>query len=263
VTDHLVEFEMDGSVAIVRLNRPQAMNAMTGQLMIDLMKAAIRCDEDPSVRAVVLTGAGRAFCVGADVKDFVEAGETLPSLVKELTVYIHAAVSRFARMDAPLIAAVNGMAAGGGFSLSLCSDLTFASESATFVMAYTASGLSPDASSTFFLPRLVGVRRARQLALTNRRLSAHDAMEWGLVDEVVADDALMETALAAAHRLASGPTASYGSVKRLMLASFDNGLETQMELEAREIADNVSGHDAREGILAFVEKRPPVFTGNR
>ncbi len=258
-----VLFERDASVGIVRLNRPQAMNALTKEMMIALMHIAIECDEDPDIRAVILTGAGDAFCAGADLKAFLEQPDSLGPLTKELTVYIHAAISRLARMDAPLILAVNGMAAGGGFSLTLTGDVTYAADSARFTMAYTASGLSPDASSTFFLPRLVGLRRARNLALTNRRLDANEALDWGIVDEVVPAATLMEHALTTARSLASGPTASFGSAKRLMLESFEHGLEAQMELEAREIALNAAGADVQEGIRAFVEKRPPAFRGRR
>lgn len=257
-----IQFERDGSVGIIRLNRPEQMNALTREMMIDFMHCAIECDENPDIRAVILTGRGRAFCAGADLNGFIEADD-MGKFVKELTVYIHAAVSRLARMDAPVVNAINGMAAGGGFSLSLGSDVTFAAESARFTMAYTASGLSPDASSTFFLPRLVGLRRARQLAITNRRLDAKEALDWGLVDTVVPDATLLDEALALAHQLATGATASFGSAKRLMLESFDHGLEAQMELEAREIAANVRGSDVREGINAFMEKRPPRFTGQR
>tara|TARA_B100000029_G_scaffold451655_1_gene476359 strand:- start:395 stop:1186 length:792 start_codon:yes stop_codon:yes gene_type:complete len=258
-----VLFERDGNVGIIRLNRPQAMNALTKEMMISLMHIAIECDEDPDIRAVVLTGAGDAFCAGADLKAFLENPDALAPLVKELTVYIHAAISRLVRMDAPVVLAVNGMAAGGGFSLTLIGDVTYAAERARFTMAYTASGLSPDASSTFFLPRLVGLRRARHLALTNRRLDAEEARDWGLVDEVVPDAALEGHALATAQTLAAGPTASFGSAKRLMLESLEHGLEAQMELEAREIAANAAGEDVREGIRAFVEKRPAAFRGHR
>ena len=258
-----IQLERDGAVAVVRLNRPQAANSLSRQTMLELMDVAVRCDEDPEVRAVLLTGNGPMFCSGADLKGFLERRDDLGTFVKELTVYIHAAVSRFARMEAPLVVAVNGIAAGGGFSLAILGDVVIAADSARFTLAYTASGLSPDASSTFFLPRLVGLRRARHLALTNRRLDAAEALDWGLVDRVVPADALESEALATARELAAGPTAAYGSAKRLLLASFENGLETQMELEAREVTANAKGADVREGIAAFVEKRKPRFTGRR
>jgi len=186
----LVKFELRNHVAHVTLNRPDAFNSMNRELCIELMHAALRCDEDPAVRAVVLSGAGRAFSGGGDLKTFSTLGKALPSYVKEVTTFLHAAISRFARMDAPVIAAVHGSAAGGGFSLAISCDLVIAAESAKFTMAYTKAGLTPDGSSTYFLPRLVGLRRAQELALTNRVLSAREALEWGIVTRVVPDDRL-------------------------------------------------------------------------
>jgi 2-(1,2-epoxy-1,2-dihydrophenyl)acetyl-CoA isomerase len=176
-----------------------------------------------------------------------------------MTVYFHAAVSRFSRMDPPIIAAVNGMAAGAGLSLVAACDLVVAAESAQFVSAYTAASLSPDGSSTYYLPRLVGWRRSLELMLTNRRLSATEALEWGLANRVVADARLMDEAKALGRHLAEGATQAYGAVKRLLQESFAGMLETQMELEARTIAGLSHTQDAREGIAAFLAKRAPVF----
>ena len=257
-----IQFEVDQGVGIIRLNRPEHMNSLTKEMMVALMDAAIQCDEDPNVRAALLTGNGKAFCAGADLKGFLEQ-EALGPFVKELTVYLHAAVSRLVRMDAPLVVAVNGTAAGGGFSLSLLGDVSLASKSAMYTMAYTASGLSPDGSSTFFLPRLVGLRRARHLAITNRRLKAEEALEWGLTDELAEDDELFDKALSIAQGLASGATAAFGSAKRLLIDSYNTGLETQMEMEAREVTMNATGADVAEGIAAFIEKRRPAFKGKR
>jgi 2-(1,2-epoxy-1,2-dihydrophenyl)acetyl-CoA isomerase len=154
----------------------------------ELLHAATRCDEVPEVRAVFITGSGSAFSTGGDVRDFSSAGEDLPSLLKNPTTHLHAAVSRLVR--APVIAAVNGVAAGGGLSLVLASDLVFAAESASFHYAYSRIGLSPDGSSTYFLPRLLGMRRALEFALMGRALSARGAHEWGLVNRVVTDSEL-------------------------------------------------------------------------
>jgi 2-(1,2-epoxy-1,2-dihydrophenyl)acetyl-CoA isomerase len=256
-----IRFDIAEGVATVTLNRPDAANAMNRALMKELMDAAILCDEDPAIRAVVLTGAGRFFCAGGDLASFAAAGDGLPALLKELTVYLHAAVSRFTRMDAPVVAAVNGTAGGGGMSLACATDVAIAAESARFTMAYTNAGLVPDGSSTFFLPRLVGERRARELMLTDRVLTAREAFEWGLVTRVVPDGDALPEAQALAAKLAQGPTAAYGATKRLLASSATQGLETQMELEARAIADAGRGHDAREGIAAFLEKRRPSFVG--
>jgi 2-(1,2-epoxy-1,2-dihydrophenyl)acetyl-CoA isomerase len=261
VTYETIEFGVDAGVATITLNRPDAANGMNLPMMRDLAAAAVRCDESPEIRAAVITGAGRFFSAGGDVKGFSAAGDEAGALIKEMTMYFHAAVSRFSRMDAPLVGAVNGMAAGAGFSLAAACDLAIAAESAVFLSAYTAAALSPDGSSTYFVPRLVGVRRAAELMLTNRRLSATEAVDWGLINEVVADDELQVRAAEVAAGLAAGPTKAYGAVKAMLHASLGSSLETQMEIEARFIADMTRTADGAEGIAAFVEKRPPEFTG--
>lgn len=253
-------FEVREGVAHITLNRPDAANAINLQMGKDLTYAALRCDEDPAVRAVLITGAGRIFCGGGDVASFSRTLDTLPVLLKELTTYLHAAISRFARMRAPVVIAVNGAAAGAGFSLASAGDLVVAAEAARFTMAYTAIGLAPDGSSTYHLPRLIGTRRALELMLTNRVLSAAEALEWGLVNRVVANDALAGESETLAARLAAGPTVAFGAVKDLVLHCHD-GLESQMERETRQIADCARTADAREGIGAFVEKRQPAFRG--
>jgi 2-(1,2-epoxy-1,2-dihydrophenyl)acetyl-CoA isomerase len=256
-------FEVKDAVARITLNRPDAANALNLEMGRELMHAAIRCSEDPSIRAVILTGAGKMFCGGGDLKYFASQQQRLPGHLKELAGYLHMAISRFVRMTPPLIAAVNGSAGGAGFSLCLFADMVLAAESAKFTLAYTRAGLSPDGGSTFFLPRIVGLRRALELALTNRVLSASEAMQWGLVNSVVADAKLQEEAQALAQKLASGATLAFGAAKRLMHHGFNESLETQMELEALGIAEQAGASDAREGIAAFIAKRAPRFTGQR
>lgn len=253
-------FDVSDGVATVTFNRPDAANAMNLPLMKELMHASIRCDEDPSIRAVVVTGTGRFFSAGGDLASF-EAAHATGSLLKEMTTYFHAAISRFSRMDAPLISAVNGVAAGAGFSFAIASDLAIAGESAMFTSAYTAAALTPDGSSTYFLPRLVGVRRAMELMLTNRRLSAAEALEWGLVNRVVADDELMDAAGELAAGLATGASVAFGRVKDMLNTSLASTLETQMEAESRAIADMSRTHDGVEGVSAFLEKRKPKYEG--
>ena len=164
-------------------------------------------------------------------------------------------------MDAPTIAAINGTAAGAGFSIAISADVVISTKSAKFVMAYTNAGLSPDGSSTYFLPRRIGDRRARELMLTNRVLSAEEALDWGLINKIVDQKNLSTTTRELAEEFASGPTLAYGKVKNLLNASFDNGLETQMELETRGISDMARSSDGREGIQAFLNKRKPNFKG--
>jgi len=258
-----LRFELKDGVARLTLNRPDAANALDLDMGRDLMHAAIHCSEDPAIRAVILTGAGKMFCGGGDLKYFATLGERLPGHLKELAGYLHMAISRFVRMTPPLVVAVNGPAGGAGFSLCLFGDLVIAGESAKLTLAYTRAGLSPDGGSSFFLPRIVGLRRALELALTNRVLSAKEAMEWGLVNAVVPDAKLQDEAMALAQKLASGATQALGTAKRLMHHSFNESLETQMELEALAIAGQAAGADAREGIGAFIAKRAPQFTGKR
>ncbi len=254
--------ETDGAVARITLNRPEAANGLTLPMSRELMLAAIRCDEDPAIRAIVLTGAGKLFCAGGDLKSFADFGDGLPAALKEMTVYLHAAISRLARGNAPVISAVNGTAAGAGMSLAAAGDLVLAAESAKFTMAYTAVGLSPDGSSSYFLPRLIGLRRTQELMLTNRRLSAQEALEWGLVNRVVPDSQVVSQAEELARELAAGPTRAYGTVKRLLASSFNESLETQMEHESSGIAACARTDDGREGIHAFLEKRTPKFAGS-
>ena len=178
------------------------------------------------------------------------------------TAGLHVAISRFARMNAPYLVAVNGVAAGAGFSMAITGDMVFAAKSAKFTEAYTRAGVSPDGSSTWFLPRLIGHTRAMQLILMNDMLSAEQAMEWGLVNEVLEDDKLMTRTLEVAHQLAAGPTLAYGEAKRLVADSHSNSLETQMELETRAICGLArASSDPKEGISAFTNKRKPTFKG--
>ena len=255
-------FERRGAVAVVTLDRPDAANALNPQMAADLADAAVACEADDSIRAVVLTGAGdKLFCGGGDLRSFAEAGDGARAMVLEMTKNLHSAVSRFARLDAPVLVALNGTAGGGGMSLALAGDLMFAAETAKLTMAYTRAGLSPDGSSTYFLARIVGLRRAAELALLNRVLSAQEALEWGLVNRVLPANELMPAALETAERLAAGPTRAFGTAKRLLLDGFAQSLDTQMEYESRGIADCLSSADGREGVRAFLNKRKPAFEG--
>ena len=201
------------------------------------------------------------FCAGGDVGFFADAGDAMGTHLQALTASLHAAIQRFQRMNAPLIIAVNGVAAGAGMSFVLTGDIVFAAESAKFTMAYTKIGLSPDCSGTFFLPRLVGLMKAKQLMLRNP-LTAAEAQELCIVTEVVADNELMQAARSCAEELAAGPTQAYGQVKRLLIDSFTNSLEAQMEKETAAISGLADGTtDAHNGIAAFIAKQPPSFEG--
>ncbi len=254
-----IQFTMAEHVGVITLHRPQQGNAITLQMARELLDAATRCDEDPAIRAVVLTGSGKMFCAGGDLKSFAEQGDQVALHIKRITQALHAAISRFNWMDAPVVAAINGTAAGGGFSLALSTDIAIAADSAKFTMAYTRAGLAPDGSSSYFLARMVGLRRAKEMALLNPLLSATQAMEWGLINQVVADGEAVDTAMAMARKWAKGPTTAFGETKRLLLAGATESLESQMERESRAIAAMAASADGREGVAAFIDKRAPVF----
>lgn len=254
-------YETAGPLAVVRLNRPDRYNALDASMGRDLLDAVLRVSHDPALRALMITGQGRAFCAGGDVKAFVEAGAEVPAYADRLTVDLHAAVSKLMRMEKPSLAAVNGPAAGAGFSLAMTCDLVVASEEASFTLAYTQIGASPDGSSTFTLPRILGVRRAMELALTNRTLNAQEAVAWGLANRLLPAEGFEREARRIAAQLAAGPTRAFGQVKALLYHSFHESLEGQLEREARAIVDASRSEDFREGTRAFVEKRQPGFKG--
>ncbi len=251
-------FGQSGPITRIVLDRPDAANGINDALARELADAAVRCDV-AETKVVLLTAAGRFFCAGGDLKAMAASPLGVGRFVKSIADDLHRAISTLARMDAVLIIAVNGVAAGAGFSLAMVGDLVLAAESASFTMAYTKAGLSPDGSSSYYLPRLAGVRRTQELMLTNRRLSAAEAAEWGLVTEVVPDDDLSIRADALAAEMASAAKASNAAVKKLLMMSSGNGLEAQMEIEGRTIAACADNADGREGIDAFLNKRAPRF----
>jgi 2-(1,2-epoxy-1,2-dihydrophenyl)acetyl-CoA isomerase len=252
--------EIADGVAEITLNRPEAANALDPLMSRELSDLAIELDTNPEVRAVLFTGSGPMFCAGGDLKGMADE-DNISAALLHMAGDLHMGLSRFARMSAPVIGAINGTAAGAGFSLALAMDMAIAADNAVFTMAYTRAGLSPDGSSTYFAPRRLGDRRARELMLTNRVLNAQEALEWGVVNQVVAADELMTAARKLAKQLASGPTQAFGAVKTLLNQSYDNGLEAQLELESRSIARLGRGEDGQEGIAAFVAKRKPEFKG--
>ncbi len=255
-------FDLQEGVASITLNREQAANSMNLQMVKDLFEVSLSCDANPDIRAVLITGAGKMFSAGGDLAAFASANEAMPRLLKEITAYLHAAIAQFVHMHAPVVAAINGTAAGAGFSLACAADLAIASDTAKFTMAYTKVGLTPDGSATYFLPRLLGRKRALELMLTNRVLSAQEALEWGIVNQIVPATELLNSAQALAKQLAAGPTQSFGSVKNLIARSDHETLESQLENEARSIAAASRSADAQEGIRAFLEKRAAKFNGN-
>jgi 2-(1,2-epoxy-1,2-dihydrophenyl)acetyl-CoA isomerase len=253
-----VRLEVREHIAHLTLTRPDAANTMNLQFGREFLAAASAIRSDRSVRAVLLSGEGKNFCFGGDLKGMIASGGDISAHLSELTTNLHAGMTALARMDAPVIAAVRGTAAGAGLGLVLAADLAIAGKGSKFAPAYTAVGLTPDAGCTFLLPRAVGYKRAMELFLTNRVLDAEQALAWGIVNQVIEDDRVGETALALASRLAAGATGAFGAVKRL-LGESEQGFEAQLARESRSIAARGATEEGREGIAAFLEKRAPSF----
>lgn len=251
-----------GSVAWLTLNRPQIGNAINVELAQALLNAVKRCETDDAVRCVVLGGSGRMFCAGGDVAALHQAGADLPALLDQVTTPLHAAMLRLTQMSKPLVTVVHGAAAGAGVGLACIGDLVLASPKASFTPAYAGIGLSPDGGATWLLPRLIGLRRAQEIVLTNRRLGAAEAAALGLVTRVVEEATLTAEAEALAQTLSQAPTGALGVTKRLLAQSFGESLDAQLNAEARSIAEQGASGEAREGIAAFMEKRTPRFGGD-
>ena len=254
-----IEFSSEGALARITLNRPDAANGIDSLMARELKQAARDCDADPRLKVVILDATGRFFSAGGDLREMQAQGDAIGDAAQALADDLHAAISTFARMQAALVVAVNGVAAGGGFSLALVGDIVVAAESASFTMAYTRAGLCPDGASSYFLPRLVGLRRAQELMLSNRTLDAHEAAAIGLVTRVVGDAALTAETDRVAGELAAAARLSTAYVKKLLLASAGNDLETQMDMEAQLLSKCAASADGREGIQAFFDKRDPEF----
>jgi 2-(1,2-epoxy-1,2-dihydrophenyl)acetyl-CoA isomerase len=254
-------FDVRDGIARITLNRPEAANSINLEMAKDLMHAVLHCDEDPKIRAVILSGQGNLFCAGGDLKAFAAQGRHLPYYIKETTTYLHGAISRITRMAPPVVAAVDGFAVGAGMSLAIACDMVIAAQSARFNVAYTRVGLTPDGSLSYFLSRFIGLKRALELTLTNRMISAQEAFDWGIVNRVVPDGELLPQTNALATQLAAGPPKALGAAKRLLHGGWTETLETQMELESETIARIARTLDTQEGISAFLEKRPPKYKG--
>jgi 2-(1,2-epoxy-1,2-dihydrophenyl)acetyl-CoA isomerase len=259
-----VNVRVDDGAATIELNRPEALNAWNAQLGADLLAALRGVADDDAVRAVLITGAGRAFSSGADLKD-ISGGESTPDgrpdVYKTLTERYHPIMQTIREMPKPVIGAVNGPAVGIGCSLALCCDLILAAESAYFLLAFVNIGLVPDGGSSLFVPTRVGMARATELAMLGERLPAAQALEWGLINRVVADDRLEEEAARLAARLAAGPTRSYAGTKRELNNWLYSRMPEQLELEAQLQREMSGSDDFLEGAMAFVQKRPARFAG--
>jgi 2-(1,2-epoxy-1,2-dihydrophenyl)acetyl-CoA isomerase len=267
-----VDLTTDGPAARILLNRPEALNAWNEQFGRDLLDAVTTVAEDDSLRALLITGAGRGFSSGADLKeqrsDSARARDSatrdvsgVPDLSARLKETYHPIITRLREMPKPVVAAVNGPAVGIGCSLALAADLIIAAESAYFLLAFVNIGLVPDGGSTAFLPARIGYARAAEMAMLGERVPSEQALDWGLVNRVVPDAELDSTAAELLDRLANGPTRSYAGAKQLLNRRMYADLAGQLEAEADAQREQGKTQDFVEGVVAFVERRPPDFTG--
>ena len=250
------------AVSVITLNRPDSLNAIDERMSRELLAALDGIHFDNSVRAILLKAAGRAFCAGGDVKGMRDSLEVKSSqFLKDLTLTFHAVISAMRRMPKPIVGAVQGFAAGGGFSLVLGCDMVMAAEDARFNLAYANIGLNPDGGSTYFLPRIISWQKLMEAIFTARMIPALEAAQWGLVNRVVPAAELEKAALELAHQLAAGPTFAFAQAKALISESLSRTLEYQMEEERQKLAQTAGTKDFTEGIRAFFEKRKPEFSG--
>ena len=255
----MVISERQGAVAVLTLNNPAQYNALAWQLLRDLNAALDAALEDTDVRAILITGAGKGFCAGAQFGgDTFEQGGKIADAMRDL---VNPVIEKMRASRKPVVTAVNGPAAGAGVGVALAGDMVFAARSARFILSFVRLGASLDGGTSLFLQRAIGVARARVLALTGEPLSGERAAEWGLVWKCVDDDALMEEAMAAAQKLAAGPPLAMAAIKAQLEAAWTDDLAAMLEREAVDQAEAFKTQDLREGAAAFVEKRAPRFAG--
>lgn len=254
----LVTLNIDSGVARITLSRPDANNAMSEDFIEDLATACEQAADDPSVRVVLITALGKNFCVGGDIRAF--ASEADPGgFIEKLATRLHQGMARLAAIDAPVVVAVQGAAAGAGLSLAGAADIVVAGVGASFTLAYTGIGLTSDGGATWTLPRILGLRLTQEMMYLGRRLSAEEALRHGLVTRVVADDALEAEAEGIATTIAAGPTRAFGGVKRLLNASFGATLSDHLDAEAAAIGDALRTQDAQAAVKSFLAREKPVF----
>jgi 2-(1,2-epoxy-1,2-dihydrophenyl)acetyl-CoA isomerase len=258
-----VNLSLANGVATIELSRPEALNAWNKQLGVDLLSALRQAAADDAARSVVITGAGRAFSSGADLRDTTDelTPEGRPDVRKRLDECYHPIMHEIRELPKPVLASVNGAAVGIGCSLALCCDLIVAAESAYFLLAFVNIGLVPDGGSSLFVPSRVGIARASELAMLGERLGATQALDWGLINRVVPDAELERETAALAARLAAGPTRSYAGAKRLLNNWLYARIDEQLDLEARTQQEMAGSDDFVEGTMAFLEKREARFSG--
>ena len=263
MTFETIKYELNETVATITFNRPEALNALSLQLTLDL-KAAIEQAIAENARAVVLTGEGRAFCSGGDLREMQMMWQKegrIEAFLEEPLKALHDVILLIRETPIPFLAAVQGVCAGAGTNFALACDLIFAAENASFNEAFVRIGLSPDCGGSFFLPRAVGEKLAAEMFMTGETLSAEKALQIGMINRVVAAENLMSEAVSMARKLALAPTASIGRIKQMLNATFSNNLSEQLNLEHELQIESGKGNDFKEGVTAFFEKRQPNFTG--
>lgn len=255
-----ITLEIKDKIAFLRLNRPEVFNSFNREMALLLQKQLDECENNSEVRAIVITGNGKAFCAGQDLKE-VTSPELNPGFKKILEEHYNPIISRIRKIEKPIIAAVNGVAAGAGANIALACDVVIASENASFIQAFSKIGLVPDSAGTFFLPRLIGFQKASALMMLGDKVSAAEAERLGMVYKVVSADNFSEEVNAIANTMANMPTKALGLTKRLLNKSLTNSLEEQLDLEGKLQIESAQSEDYAEGVDAFVNKRRPEFKG--
>ena len=262
MTYESIHFKIDNGIAVLTLNRPDRLNSFTQAMHLEVRDALTKLQEDKTARVLVLTGAGRGFCAGQDLNDrAVDPGAPSVDLGESVEKFYAPLVLTLKNLPMPVICAVNGVAAGAGANLALACDIVLAAKSASFIEAFCKLGLIPDTGGTWVLPRLLGTARAMGLAMLGDKLSAEQAEQWGLIWRCVPDEALMDEAMAMAEHFASAPTKGLAFTKKAFQAGYANSLEDQLQLEAHMMRELGYSHDYREGVAAFIGKRPAHFKG--
>lgn len=257
-----IQFEIESGVARITLNNPDKLNSFNRDMAVELQDILDECKSNKEIRAVLLTGAGRAFCAGQDLAEVIPAdGDPPKDLGQTVGFTYNPIILKIRELEKPVICAVNGVAAGAGANIAMACDITFAGQSASFIQSFRNIGLIPDSGGTFFLPRVVGLQRATAMMFLGEKIKADKALEYGMVWKVCEDDKLQDEALAVAKELAALPTKGFGLTKRGLNKSFTNDLYAQLNLEEQLQKEAGYTHDYTEGVRAFLEKRKPEFKG--